>query len=277
MPQLATAVWPVTIGHGTAERQQKMPHDDKSFRNKLRELQIELVKFQRDLIATDKKLLVILEGRDAAGKDGTIKCIVEHLSPRETRVVALSKPSDRECGSWYFQRYVAHLPAAGELVLFNRSWYNRAGVERVMGFCTDEDYRAFMDTVIEFESMLVRSGIQLLKYYLDIERGTQRERLAERITDPLKQWKRSPIDDSAQQRWDDYSAARNAMLARTHHPLAPWVVVRADHKRKARLELIRDLLSRQGYPGKRDELLLPDRDRIFEYDPVYLERDLIAR
>ncbi len=254
-----------------------MPNNDKSFKNTLRELQIELVRFQHDLIATDKKLLVILEGRDAAGKDGTIKCIVEHLSPRETRVVALSKPSDRECGSWYFQRYVAHLPAAGELVLFNRSWYNRAGVERVMGFCTDEDYRAFMDTVIEFESMLVRSGIQLLKYYLDIERDTQRERLAERSTDPLKQWKRSPIDDSAQQRWDDYSAARNAMLARTHHPLAPWVVVRADHKRKARLELIRDLLSRQGYSGKRDALLLPDRDRIFEYDPVYLERDLIAR
>ncbi len=254
-----------------------MPNDDKSFKNTLRELQIELVRFQHDLIATDKKLLVILEGRDAAGKDGTIKCIVEHLSPRETRVVALGKPSDRERGSWYFQRYVVHLPAAGELVLFNRSWYNRAGVERVMGFCTDEDYRAFMDTVIEFESMLVRSGIQLLKYYLDIERDTQRERLAERNTDPLKQWKRSPIDDSAQERWDDYSAARNAMLARTHHPLAPWVVVRADHKRKARLELIRDLLSRQGYPGKRDALLLPDRDRIFEYDPVYLERDLIAR
>ncbi len=254
-----------------------MSSDDKSFQNELRELQIELVKYQRELIASGQKLLVILEGRDAAGKDGTIKCVVEHLSPRETRVVALSKPSDRECSSWYFQRYVQHLPAAGELVLFNRSWYNRAGVERVMGFCTDEDYRQFMDTVIEFESMLVRSGIQLLKYYLDIERDTQRERLEERITDPLKQWKRSPIDDSAQQRWDDYSVARNAMLARTHHPLAPWVVVRADHKRKARLELIRDLLSRQGYTGKRDELLLPNRQRIFEYDPVYLERDMIAR
>ena len=254
-----------------------MSSDEKSFQSELRELQIELVKLQRELIASGKKLLVILEGRDAAGKDGTIKSIVEHLSPRETRVVALSKPSDRECSSWYFQRYVPHLPAAGELVLFNRSWYNRAGVERVMGFCTDEDYRQFMDTVIEFESMLVRSGIQLLKYYLDIERDTQRKRLEERITDPLKQWKRSPIDDAAQQRWDDYSAARNAMLARTHHPLAPWVVVRADHKHKARLELIRDLLSRQGYTGKRDKLLLPNRERIFEYDPVYLERNLIAR
>ena len=254
-----------------------MSSDDKAFREALRELQIELVKLQRELIAEEGKLLVILEGRDAAGKDGTIKCIVEHLSPRETRVVALSKPSDRERSSWYFQRYVPHLPAAGELVLFNRSWYNRAGVERVMGFCTDEDYRQFMDTVIEFESMLVRSGIQLLKYYLDIERDTQRKRLEERITDPLKQWKRSPIDDAAQQRWDDYSAARNAMLARTHHPLAPWVVVRADHKHKARLELIRDLLSRQGYTGKRDKLLLPNRERIFEYDPVYLERNLIAR
>jgi polyphosphate kinase 2 len=254
-----------------------MSSDDKAFREALRELQIELVKLQRELIAEGGKLLVILEGRDAAGKDGTIKCIVEHSSPRETRVVALSKPSDRERSSWYFQRYVPHLPAAGELVLFNRSWYNRAGVERVMGFCTDQDYREFMDTVIEFESMLVRSGIRLLKYYLDIERDTQRERLAERITDPLKQWKRSPIDDSAQERWDDYSAARNAMLARTHHPLAPWVVVRADHKHQARLELIRDILARQGYPEKRDELLLPDRNLIFEYDALYLERGLIAR
>jgi polyphosphate kinase 2 len=254
-----------------------MSSDDKSFQKELRELQIELVKLQRELIAADGKLLVILEGRDAAGKDGAIKCITEHLSPRETRIVALNKPSDRERSSWYFQRYVAHLPAAGELVLFNRSWYNRAGVERVMGFCTEEDYRAFMDTVIEFESMLIRSGIQLLKYYLDIGRETQRERLTERNTDPLKQWKRSPIDDSAQQRWDDYSAARNAMLARTHHPLAPWVVVRADHKRKARLELIKDLLARQGYPGKRDALLLPNRDLIFEYAPVYLERNMIAR
>ena len=254
-----------------------MPNEDKSFRKELRELQIELVKLQRGLIADGGKLLVIIEGRDAAGKDGAIKCIVEHLSPRESRVVALGKPSDRERGSWYFQRYVPHLPSAGELVLFNRSWYNRAGVERVMGFCTEEDYRQFMDTVIEFESMLVRSGIRLLKYYLDIARDTQRERLEERRTDPLKQWKRSPIDDSAQQRWDDYSAARNAMLARTHHPLAPWILVRADHKHKARLELIRDFLSRQGYAGKRDDLLLPDRELIFEYDPVYLKREMIAR
>ena len=211
--------------------------DSSAYKTQLRELQVELVRLQRDIIADGRKLLVIFEGRDAAGKDGAIKRIVRHLSPRETRVVALGKPSDRERSSWYFQRYVPHLPSAGEWVLFNRSWYNRAGVERVMGFCTDAEYWEFIDTVIEFESMLVRSGIQLLKYYLDIERDTQHQRLAKRKTDPLKQWKRSPIDDSAQQRWDAYTVARDAMLTRTHHPLAPWVLIRADHKRQTRLNL----------------------------------------
>jgi polyphosphate kinase len=254
-----------------------MAKDPADYRRELRELQIELASLQRDIIAEGRKLLVVLEGRDAAGKDGVIKRIVQHLSPRDTRVVALGKPSDRERGSWYFQRFVPYLPSAGEFVLFNRSWYNRAGVERVMGFCTEAEYREFIDTVIEFESMLVRSGIQLLKYYLDIERDTQRKRLEERRTDPLKQWKRSPIDDSAQQHWDAYSAARDAMLARTHHPLAPWILVRADHRRSARLNLIRDLLSRQGYAGQRDELLLADRSLVFEYDPLYLERGLLAR
>lgn len=251
--------------------------DAKGYKQRLRELQIELVRLQRDIIADGRKVLVILEGRDAAGKDGVIKRIVQHLSPRETRVVALGKPSDRERTSWYFQRYAPHLPSAGELVLFNRSWYNRAGVERVMGFCTQAEYLEFIDTVVEFEAMLVRSGIQLLKYYLDIGRETQRKRLEDRGIDPLKQWKSSPIDASAQQYWDDYTAARDAMLARTHHPLAPWILVRADHKRKARLNLIRDLLSRQVYADKRDQLLVADRKLVFEYDPLYIERGLLAR
>jgi polyphosphate kinase 2 len=254
-----------------------MADNDKGYKHQLRELQIELVRLQREIIAEGHKVLVILEGRDAAGKDGVIKRIVQHLSPRDIRVVALGKPSDRERFSWYFQRYVPHLPSAGEFVLFNRSWYNRAGVERVMGFCTEAEYLEFIDTVVEFESMLVRSGIQLLKYYLDIGQKTQRERLEARRVDPLKQWKISPIDASAQQYWDDYTAARDAMLARTHHPLAPWILVRADHKRKARLNLIRDLLSRQAYADKRDQLLLADRKLVFEYDPLYIERGLLAR
>ena len=254
-----------------------MADNDKGYKHQLRELQIELVRLQREIIAEGHKVLVILEGRDAAGKDGVIKRIVQHLSPRDIRVVALGKPSDRERFSWSFQRYVPHLPSAGEFVLFNRSWYNRAGVERVMGFCTEAEYLEFIDTVVEFESMLVRSGIQLLKYYLDIGQKTQRERLEARRVDPLKQWKISPIDASAQQYWDDYTAARDAMLARTHHPLVPWILVRADHKRKARLNLIRDLLSRQAYADKRDQLLLADRKLVFEYDPLYIERGLLAR
>ncbi len=246
------------------------------YKEQLKKLHIELVKAQRALIASERKLLVVLEGRDAAGKDSTIKRIITHLSPRETRVVALGKPSDRERTTWYFQRFVPHLPAAGEFVLFNRSWYNRAGVERVMGFCSDGEYQEFMETVVDFESMLVRSEVQLVKYYLDIDKDTQRERLAQRRKDPLKQWKRSPIDDRAQELWDEYSAARNAMLARTDHLLAPWVVVNANNKRVARLALIKDLLSRLDYPDKNEQLLLPDPAVLFGYDPAYLDQELIA-
>ena len=188
----------------------------------LRTLQIELVKFQKHLIAHGDRILIILEGRDSAGKDGTIKRVIEHLSPRETRVVALGKPSTRDESEWYFQRYVPHLPAAQDFVLFNRSWYNRAGVEWVMGFCTEAQYEEFMETVPVFEQMLVRSGIQLFKYYLDIDKAEQRRRLKARLTDPLKQWKMSPIDAAAQKHWKDYSVARNAMFARTHTPTAPW-------------------------------------------------------
>jgi polyphosphate kinase len=247
-----------------------------SYHEALHLLQIELVKFQRHLIAKGERILVLFEGRDTAGKDGTIKHITEHLSPRETRVVALGTPSDREKTDWYFQRYVRYLPAAGEFVLFNRSWYNRAGVERVMGFCTKAEYALFMKTVPQFESMLVDSGIQFFKYYLDITRATQKERLEERRTDPLKQWKISPIDEAALDHWDDYSKARNKMLAETHTADAPWTVVRADDKHHARLNVIRDLLSRLSYKGKNAELLQPEPKLLFNYHEAALKDGLIA-
>ncbi len=248
----------------------------KHYRELLHDLQVELVKLQRHLIASDEKVLVLFEGRDAAGKDGVIKRIVKHLSPRETRVVALGRPSDRERGSWYFQRFVEHLPGPQEFVLFNRSWYNRAGVERVMGFCTDDEYERFIATVGHFEQMLVDSGIRLLKYYLDIDHDEQRRRLAARKTDPLKQWKTSPIDQVALERWDAYTAARNQMLARTHHPAAPWHVVRADDKREARINLIRDLLARLHYQGKRETLLVPEPEVVFEFSHAAIDSGLLA-
>lgn len=248
----------------------------KHYRELLHDLQVELVKLQRHLIASDEKVLVLFEGRDAAGKDGVIKRIVKHLSPRETRVVALGRPSDRERGSWYFQRFVEHLPGPQEFVLFNRSWYNRAGVERVMGFCTDDEYERFIATVGHFEQMLVDSGIRLLKYYLDIDHDEQRRRLAARKTDPLKQWKTSPIDQVALERWDAYTAARNQMLARTHHPGAPWHVVRADDKREARINLIRDLLARLPYQGKREALLIPEPEVVFEFSHAAIDTGLLA-
>ena len=221
----------------------------------LRLLQIELVKLQRHFIGGGERILVLIEGRDGAGKDGTIKRIVEHLSPRETRVMALGKPSDREQGQWYFQRYVPHLPSRGEFVLFNRSWYNRAGVEPVMGFCTAQEYEDFMNTVPTFEAMLVSSGITLFKYYLDISREEQMRRLQDRARNPLKQWKVSPIDKVASRKWKAYSRARDAMLLRSHHLLAPWTVVQSDDKRTARINLLRHLLSRLHYPGKQPALL----------------------
>jgi len=239
-----------------------------SYKSELRELQIELVKLQRHLIAAGDRILVLLEGRDAAGKDGVIKRIVQHLSPRETRVVALGAPSDRERSAWYYQRWIQHLPTASELVLFNRSWYNRAGVERVMGFCTAEECERFLESVPDLERMLVQSGIHLRKYYLDIRRDEQKQRLAARRRDPLKQWKISPVDAKALHYWKAYSQARDAMLARTHTARSPWTIVRADAKRLARLGLIRHLLASLDYEGKRDALLEADPEIVFAYDPA---------
>lgn len=214
----------------------------------LEALQIELVATQAWAIEKGLKVLVVFEGRDTAGKDGAIKRITEFASPRQTRVVALPKPTERETGQWYFQRYVPHLPAAGEVVLFNRSWYNRAGVEPVMGFCTPEQHEQFLDDVPRFEKMLTHSGIVLIKFWLDISKQEQANRLAERMADPLKRFKVSSLDAEAQARWDAYTAARDRMLAETHSKETPWTVVATDDKKTARLNIIRHILQRLDRP-----------------------------
>jgi polyphosphate kinase 2 len=249
----------------------------KGYAHELRRLQIELVKLHRHVIAHGLKVLVILEGRDTAGKDGTIKRIVEHLSPREVRVVAPGKPSEREEGEWYFQRFAAHLPAAQEIVLFNRSWYNRAGVEYVMKFCTRKQHEAFLEAAPRFERMLVRSGMFLLKYYLDITRTEQARRLRERRRDPLTQWKISPVDEAAQRHWSDYSRARDSMLMRTHQPEAPWIVVRADDKHQARLNVIRDMLSRIPAPEVNRRRARADKHVAREFNDSLISSGWIAR
>ena len=226
----------------------------------LHELYIELVKLQKEIISSNLKLLVILEGRDAAGKDGTIKTITKHLSPRETRVVALGKPSDRQANEWYFQRYSVHLPVSGEFVLFNRSWYNRAGVEKVMGFCTDKQYKSFFGDVELFEKILVDAGFIVLKYYLDISKKEQEKRLKDREKNPLKQWKISPIDKEAQKHWKDYSDARNKMLSSTNFKHAPWFVVNAEDKRPAHIAIISHILSQLEYKNKDEKLLTYHED-----------------
>jgi polyphosphate kinase 2 len=249
---------------------------DKDYDGQLYELHVQLVKFQRDLIERGGKVAIVMEGRDGAGKDGTIKRMIEHLSPRDTRVVALGKPSDRDRTSWYFQRYVPHLPAGGEFVLFNRSWYNRAGVEPVMGFCTEAEHKAFLAEAPQFEAMLVRAGVQLVKYYLDISKAEQKERLADRRADPLKQWKISPIDAAAIKKWDPYSDARDAMLVHTSHAAAPWHVVKADVKKTARLNTIRHFLSAMDYKGKDEKLLTTDPAIVFRFTEKALTQNLLA-
>lgn len=246
------------------------------YKKQLYDLQVQLVRAQRELINTGARVVVIVEGRDGAGKDGLIKRLVEHMAPRETRVVALGKPSSRDESSWYFQRWVEHLPAAGEFVVFNRSWYNRAGVEKVMGFCTNAQYQEFLDAAPTFEQMLTRSGIHLLKYFLDITKDEQAVRLEVRRNDPLKQWKNSPIDAKAIELWDAYSEARNIMLQRTTHAVAPWHVVRADNKKLTRVEVIKDVISRLDYPGKDEELCSPDPRVVFPFDDEFLTRKWIA-
>ena len=239
-------------------------------------LQIQLTKLQNHVIRTGMRVLVVFEGRDGAGKDGVIARIVEHLSPRETRVVALGMPSDRDQHTWYFQRFVPHLPADGEIVLFNRSWYNRAGVETVMGFCTKKERTDFMEAAPRFEHLLANSGMTLRKFYLDIDKAEQKRRLAERDSDPLKQWKRSPIDEVAVKHWEKYSKARDEMLAHTHTVFAPWSVVRADGKHVARIEIIKSILGSIDYEGKDDRLLVVDPKIVFSAGATETRELLIA-
>ncbi|WKB51822.1 polyphosphate kinase 2 [Eleftheria terrae] len=229
-------------------------------------LQGELVKLQDWIATTRQKAVILFEGRDAAGKGGVIKRITQRLNPRVCRVVALPAPNDRERTQWYFQRYVAHLPAAGELVLFDRSWYNRAGVERVMGFCNDAEYEEFFRSVPEFEQMLVRSGIRLIKYWFSITDDEQHLRFLGRLHDPLKQWKLSPMDLESRRRWEDYTRAKEIMLERTHIPEAPWWVVQAVDKKRARLNCIEHLLGQFPYAEiERPAVSLPERVRHPDY------------
>ncbi|EKS66434.1 MULTISPECIES: polyphosphate kinase 2 [Caballeronia] len=241
----------------------------KTYFRELFRLQGELVKLQDWVVHEGHRLVVLFEGRDAAGKGGAIKRITQRLNPRVCRVAALPAPNNRERTQWYFQRYVSHLPAAGEIVLFDRSWYNRAGVERVMNFCTDEEYEEFFRSVPEFEKMLVRSGIQIVKYWFSITDDEQEVRFQARIEDPLKQWKLSPMDLESRRRWEAYTAAKEVMLQRTHIPEAPWWVVHAVDKKRARLNCIHHLLSQVPYHDvEHPPIELPDR----VFNPDYLRQ-----
>jgi polyphosphate kinase len=248
-----------------------MPSDEASTARKryfreLFRLQSELVKLQDWVQHTGHKVVILFEGRDAAGKGGVIKRITQRLNPRVCRVAALPAPNDRERTQWYFQRYVSHLPAAGEIVLFDRSWYNRAGVERVMDFCTDEQYEEFFRSAPEFERMLVRSGIQLIKYWFSISDDEQRIRFLGRIHDPLKQWKLSPMDLESRRRWEAYTSAKEVMLERTHIPESPWWIVKADDKKRARLNCIHHLLGQMPYQEvPHADIELPARERREDY------------
>ena len=236
------------------ERLEREVYDEQKYA-----LQVELIKFQNHLQRTGERHVILFEGRDAAGKGGTIKRFMEHLNPRYARTVALVKPSEREQSQWYFQRYVAHLPAAGELVLFDRSWYNRAGVERVMGFCTDGEYETFMEQAPKLEKMLVESGVHVTKFWFSVTRSEQRTRFIIRQIDPVRQWKLSPMDLESLDRWDAYTAAKEEMFRRTDTKTAPWITIKSNDKKRARLGAMRYLLSQVEYDGKDAAVVgLPD-------------------
>jgi polyphosphate kinase 2 len=247
--------------NGASEKDYRATYFSEIFR-----LQAELVKLQDWVVATGQKVVILFEGRDAAGKGGAIKRITMRMNPRVCRAVALPAPTERERTQWYFQRYVSHLPAAGEIVLFDRSWYNRAGVERVMGFCTPEEYEEFYRSVPEFERMLVRSGIRLIKYWFSITDEEQYLRFLGRIHDPLKQWKLSPMDLESRRRWEDYTKAKEVMLERTHIPEARWWVVQAVDKKRARLNCIDHLLKQFPYETvQKPTVVLPEREHHEHY------------
>lgn len=239
-------------------------------------LQVELLKVQHWVADTGQKFVMLFEGRDAAGKGGTIKRFMEHLNPRDARVVALNKPTEEERGQWFFQRYIKHLPTAGEIVLYDRSWYNRAGVERVMEFCEPNEYLEFMRQTPEFERMLTRSGIKLFKYWFSVTQEEQRRRFASRETDPLKRWKLSPIDRASIERWDDYTEAKEAMFFYTDTADAPWTVIRSNDKKRARLNCMKHFLSQLDYPDKDTAVAaLPDPLIVLHADHVVQNSDHI--
>ena len=237
----------------------------KSYEKQKYHLQVELLKLQKWVRATGQKVVILFEGRDAAGKGGTIKRFMEHLNPRGAHVVALEKPSETELGQWYFQRYIQHLPTSGEMVLFDRSWYNRAGVERVMGFCSTDEYAEFMRQTPEFERNLARSGVHLIKFWFSVSRGEQRRRFKEREAHPLKQWKLSPIDLASLDKWDDYTKAKEAMFFYTDTADAPWTVIKSDCKKRARLNAMRYVLHKLPYENK-------ELDQIGPVDPLLVGR-----
>ncbi|MDZ4833368.1 MAG: polyphosphate kinase 2 [Candidatus Melainabacteria bacterium] len=232
------------------------------YERELENLQIELVKLQRWIQETGQRVAVLTEGRDAAGKGGTIRRFTEHLNPRALRVVALPKPSEQELGQWYFQRYSKQLPNKGEIVFFDRSWYNRAVVEPVMGFCTDEQYKRFMQQVPEWEHMLYEDGMKMIKFWFSISKNEQERRFEARRTNPLKQWKISPIDEKAQALWDRYTEYKEEMFSKTHTSFSPWIIVKANNKKLARLESIRHVLSLFDYPSKNTKLRLHEDPNI---------------
>ncbi len=262
-------VWPDPPVESVGARVRTIPGH--TYREELAKLQIELVRCQEWIKARGLKVVILFEGRDAAGKGGAIKTFTLSLNPRYARVAALPAPSEREASQWYFQRYVAHLPAAGEMVLFDRSWYNRAGVERVMGFCTDEEYQEFMRSCPEFERMLVRSGIMLVKYWFSVSDDEQERRFQARLADPTKRWKLSPMDLQSRARWVEYSMAKDEMFAHTDIKQAPWFVVDADDKKRARLNVIHHFLSLIAYEDLTPEpIVLPPRqpDRGYVRPPM---------
>lgn len=239
--------------------QEGYPYDERMTREEYERqkyrLQVELLKFQYWLEDSGQKAIILFEGRDAAGKGGTIKRFTEHLNPRSARVVALTKPSDREQGQWYFQRYIQHFPTAGEIVMFDRSWYNRANVERVMGFCTPEEYETFMEQAPVFERMLVDSGIHLTKFWFSVSRTEQRTRFALRQLDPVRRWKLSPMDIASLDRWEEYTEAKEEMFRRTDKKHAPWTIVRSNDKKRARINAMRFFLGQFDYEGRDDEVV----------------------
>ena len=282
IPELADASSAQTIAelrHDRESVRRLFETGEYPYKNKIRrkdyekhkaELQIELLKVQEWVRETGEKIVLLFEGRDAAGKGGTIKRYMEHLNPRGARVVALDKPSEREKSQWFFQRYVEHLPAAGEIVLFDRSWYNRAGVERVMGFCTDEEYLEFMRQTPNIERMLVNSGIRLTKYWFSVSRHEQLRRFHARRHDPLKHWKLSPIDLQSLDKWDEYTEAKKAMFFYTNTADAPWTVIKSDDKKRARINCMRHFLYHLDYPGKDENLArAPDPKIAGPVDQIY--------